>query len=1027
MDQLRFDGEPQRHQAFVWAILLICLAGLGWQAKPAAAIDPQRTLTQVLMRKWQFPQGLPQPRVLAIRQTADGHLWLGTASGLYQFDGLHFTPALTSCGCPLGNLWVQALVEDAQHQLWIATIGDGLVRLSNGECDHFGLDSGLPSLNVQCLLVDRQGTLWIGTDRGLARMLQGKIVPFPPQQEYTISNVRAICEMSTGTICIGGDQPQLNLWRDGQFLTRQLSTIQQSAAVRALLGLPDGTLFVGTTDGLVRLDAAGESKLGRADGLADDVIETLAYSSTKQVWAGTRDGISRISDEEIETLRTRDGLSQSTVCAIWEDHEKSMWIGTKNGLNQYVARRTIPLTMSEGLPSNETGALIQDQSGEIWIGTLDAGLARYQGRRCETIAQRNSGLPSQRVTALAGGEQNELWIGTDQGLCRLRDRKIEQRWTQAQGLPADTIQSLARSESGRLWIGTARGLARWDGSQISRFAQDSEISRLPIRVILPEPNDSLLVATEGGGLFRCRNGAAQPWLADVPEMRTVTALIPGTARPDQGDQPPHYWAATRGDGLFLIRGETAIRLTVQQGLYDDEISGLVLDDQRRLWMACSRGIFFVPEQDLQDLADGRRQEVASTQFSPLEALRTIECQQGVQPPVWKMQDGRIWFSTIHGVIIIDPAAIYRRLPPPTVSVDQLQVNGQIVDLRKTLHLPAGRTNLMFCYSALSFASPTRIQFRYRLEGFDKDWVQAGSRREAYYTNVPPGEYRFVVSAANPENEWATVTTPVSLVVGRPFYRTFWFYGLCGGVLWLTIWGILRLRVLQVRTRLNAALAERTRIARDLHDTLIQGFSGVTMQMQAIARQLRDPVEQRALQEVINDAGICLREARQTVSGLRNVSGSAPGLLDALNRAVRQLTETQDLQSEVHLPVSIPPVSEDVQYNLLRIAQEAMTNVVKHAHAEKLTVALDFDHRQLHLSIQDDGRGFLLEDEETPAGHYGLIGMRERALQIQADFQIESSPGSGTRVDILLPGKAASRIPAAAHDSSEMLILKESHT
>jgi len=996
-------------------VLIVCLGCLCF-SHPARAIDPHRTLTQVLMRKWQFPQGLLQPRVLAIKQTIDGHLWLGTPSGLFQFDGMHFTPAVTSCGCPLGNLWVQALAEDPEHQLWLGTMGNGLVRISDGECHTFDLDSGLPSRNVQCLLIDHRGTLWIGTDQGLARLLDGKIVPFAPQQEFTIKNVQALCETSTGTICIGGQRSELNLWRDGQFLTRKLQTISSEDTVRALLGLPDGTLYVGTTNGLIRLDAQGETRLGRSEGLGDDMIETLAYSSTGQVWVGTRDGISRIGEDEIETLRTRDGLSQSTVCAICEDHEKSMWVGTKNGLNQFVDRRTIPITMSEGLPSNETGALVEDDSGTIWVGTLDAGLTRYAGRRCVTIASTANGLPSNRVTAISGGAPHELWVGTDQGLSRLKDEVIEQHWTVQQGLPSDTITSLVRDDEGRLWIGTSHGLARWDGSHISKFALESEMAQWPIKVILPDRKGTLLVATDGGGLYHCHDQEATPWLPQETKLRSVSALIHASAG--------NYWAATRGDGLFLIRNGKSIQFTVRQGLYDDEISGLILDKEDRLWMACSRGIFFVKQAELLELAQGNRDSIASTQFSPMEALRTIECQQGVQPSVWRMKDGKIWFSTIHGVIIIDPAALYRQLPPPPVSLEQMQVNGQIVDLTKELHLPAGRTNLMFRYTALSFASPTRIQFRYQLKGFDKDWIDAGARREAYYTNVPPGQYQFVVSAANPENDWSTSTVPVVMTIRPYFYRTIWFFGLCCGGLMLAIWGILRFRVLQIRTRLNAVLAERMRIARDLHDTLIQGFSGVTMQMQAIARQLSEPHEQRALQEVINDAGICLREARQTVSGLRSVSGNDPSLTDAIARAAHQLTDTQDIQLTLELPASIPLLGDEVQYNLLRIAQEAITNAVKHAEGEKLKISLSLQDQTLMLSIEDDGRGFSTVHRQTPAGHYGLIGMRERAHQIQAAFHLDSHPGRGTRVKVVLPVKS---IPAASPlnpDPDDLLVLKD---
>lgn len=984
-----------RHWRRLTVSVLLFVLGAVQMVQPAWAIDPHRTLTQCLLRKWQFPQGLPQPRVLAITQTLDGHLWLGTQAGLFQFDGMRFTPAFTSCGCPLGNLWVQALAEDPEQQLWIATMGAGLIRLSDGQCERFGVEEGLPSLNVQCLLVDHHGTLWIGTDQGLARLLKGRITSFLPQRELTVQNVRALCETRTGTVFIGGDQAQLNLWRDGQFLTRKLSTIEPDAVIRALVFTPDGSLMVGTTSGLVRLDANGESKIGREDGLADDFIETVTCSTTGQIWVGTRDGLSRIGDYEIETIRTRDGLSQSTVCAICEDHEKNMWVGTKNGLNQFVDRRTIPLTTSEGLPSNETGAIVQDQSGTAWIGTLNAGLARFAGRRCELVATTDSGLPANRITTLAAGDPDELWVGTDLGLCQLRHGKVERRFTTVDGLPDNNILSLFKDRAGTLWIGTPQGLARQQGDRISRFASESELSRWPVRSILTDRKKELIVATDGGGLFRCREETAQHWLPQIPELKSVTAFIHGSVE-------QRYWAATRGDGLLLVQNEKVTRFTVQQGLYDDEIFGLIADGQGRLWMACSRGIFFVKQQELLDLAAGQRESVNSTQFSPLESLRTIECQQGVQPSVWRMNDGKIWFSTIHGIIIIDPAAIHRQLPPPPVSLEQMLVNGQIVDLKQKLHLPAGLTNLMFRYTALSFASPTRIEFRYQLEGFDKGWIDAGTRREAYYTNLPPGHYRFLVGASNPENEWSTISHPIEFTVKPYFYKTIWFYGLVCVVLALAIWGFLRLRVWQVRSRMNAALAERMRIARDLHDTLIQGFSGVTMQMQALATQLKSPAEKATLQDVIDDAGRCLREARQTVSGLRHAPGSAISLVDAISRTARQLTETDDVHLQLRMPTAVSPLPSEIDYNLLRIAQEAITNVVKHAGASTVTVTLSSTGNQLCLTIADDGCGFACDESYQPLGHYGLIGMRERAHQIQAELNIDSRLGRGTTVEILVP-------------------------
>lgn len=970
-------------------------------ARSAFGIDPERALTQALIRKWQFSQGLPQPRVLAITQTRDGRLWLGTQSGLFLFDGLRFWTYRPTHGDLPANLWVQQMLEDPSQRLWIATMGDGLYCLNRNTCESFGLESGLPSLNVQCLLIGPDGDLWVGTDRGLVRRIGGRFIPVSEQEGLTVQNVRALAITSEGTLCVGGDAGQLNLWRDGQFLTRPLSTISPLATIRALLGTPDGNLWIGTNEGLVRLDESGEARIGRAQGLADDFVETLMCTSDGQIWVGTRDGLSRLVKGEIETIRARDGLSQSTVCALAEDHENSLWIGTKNGLNQLVDRRTLPWTANEGLPSNETGALIQDSEGDIWIGTLDAGLARHYGRRCNLVADAESGLPGNQIRSLERGPDGEVWVGTDRGLCRLKGSRIESVFTTEQGLPDLTINCLYRDEHQTLWAGTGRGLARMEKGQFTTPFSEEQFPSVPVRVMLDSPlKEGLIVATDGFGMFHCHGDEVIPLWHDVPELRCVTALMAGPGQ--------RVWAGTRGEGLFLLTPDKAVRMTVRQGLFDDEIFGIVDDRQGRIWMACSRGIFFVPESELLELAEGRRDSVNSTQFSPLEALRTIECQQGVQPSVWRMNDGKLWFSTVHGVLMIDPVTIFRKLPPPPLSIELMQVNGENVDPGERLTLPAGSNNIMFRYTSFSLTYPHRVKFQYRLEGFDADWIDAGSRREAYYTNLPPGRYRFQLKAANPENDWSSLIQTPEVTIRPYFYRTIWFYGLVGIILAIGVWGHSRFREMQVRNRMNAALAERMRIARDLHDTLIQGFSGVTMQMQALVARLKNSSEKEALQDVINDAGRCLREARQTVIGLRHAPESSTCFVDSLTRVARQLTETHPVELQLRIPSELAPMPSEVEYNLLKIAQEAIVNAIKHASATTLTVSLDSEGRQLKLSIVDNGQGFAQQIDTAPVGHYGLIGMRERAHHIDGTLTIDSRPGQGTSVTVVL-----SQIPESA--------------
>ena len=983
---------------------------------PARALDPHRALTQALLRKWQFQQGLPQPTIHKILQTSDGYIWLGTPAGLYRFDGIRFAAAPEEGDLSLKNVWVQDLCEDRSHGLWIATNDAGLIRLQDGTAVSYGLAEGLPSLNVRSLLLANNGDLWIGTDNGQARCVadkllekqhgqneHGQLIFDRVGQDAGAIDVYALCEAPDGTIWAGGRGNRLGVWNGSVLSSRTLTSLADRGSVRALLTAPDGIVWVGTTAGLVQVKTneknGEERRITRADGLPDDSIDCLVGSRDGSIWVGTKEGISRLQGEEIESFRTRDGLSQSTVFTICEDHEGSIWVGTKHGLNQFVDRRTVPITMSEGLPSNDTGAVLQDQSGAVWVGTLGKGLARYDGKRCVLAVDAVQGLLSNTILSLADGGADDVWIGTDQGLCRLRNGKIEERFTVENGLPSNIVSCLCRVRDGALWAGTSAGLAEFKSGRFVQPEGAAETLHLPVLAMVDCGKEGLVAATEGGGLFRCIDRELRPDAKAGQLLAEVNAFYK--------DHENLLWMGTRGSGMALLDGERITRFTAKDGLYDDEVYGIVADDEDRLWMACSRGIFFVNRAEFRKFAAGEFTKLTSTPFSPTDAQRTIACQSGVEPAVWKMQDGRIWFSTDHGVIVVNPGQMRRNLHPPPVRVEEVQVNGQEVNPDRIPELPPGRTNLYFRYTALSFASPSRITFRHQLEGFDKGWVEAGARREAFYTNLPAGSYRFRVSAANLDGPWHEAGHIVELTLDPYFYQRGWFLPLVAGSIALAGWIAFRLRVLQVKARLNAVLAERSRIARELHDTLIQGFSGVTMQMQALAARLHLSPERKTLDEIIQDAGYCLREARLSVGGLRSAPGKTTGLADAVGRAARQLTETRDVALSLRLDESPLPIPDDVEYNLLRIVQEAITNAVKHSGARTIEVSMNCTPQRLCLTVHDDGVGFVVVDREHAApGHYGLIGMRERASQINAELQLNSQPGHGTTVCLELAQAAA---------------------
>ncbi|HWE94065.1 MAG TPA: two-component regulator propeller domain-containing protein [Tepidisphaeraceae bacterium] len=999
----RFSGLGLRQRAL---LLAAALSAILLATEKARALDPNRALTQAVHRIWQVAQGLPHATVFAVWQTQDGYLWLGTQTGLVRFDGIRFTSVREVGGVSLENIWVEDLVEDAGHSLWIATDGAGLIRLQNGTGRRYGISDGLPSEHVHSLRTDRHGDLWIGTANGLARFSQEHFTVFRKEQGLAMTAVRAVCEGANGLVWVGGDGAQLSVWDGVSFTTHPLASVPAGAVVNDLATSEDGAIWVGTSSGLVRLKDGIEKRWTAAEGLADDAVLCLATGQGGTLWVGTRDGFSRVRNEEIENFRQRNGLSQSTVYTLCEDREGSLWVGTKLGLNQFFDGRLIPFTANEGLPSNDTGPILQDGEGTTWVGTLGAGLGRFDGRRISALTTKE-GLAGATIRALSDDGEGGLWAGTDSGLARMRDGRVVQAYTTAQGLPSDAIRCLVRDKKGTLWAGTAQGIAALRDGRFVTPDDPPPPLRGPVIALVDHSTLGLLAAVEGGGLYAYADGKFKQYTPDPRSPANIDAFFE--------DKDGLLWIGTAGGGLHLLDGAATFNFSMRDGLYDDEIYGIVGDDQDRLWMACSKGIFYVPRAQLRKLATREIKAVTSTPFSPTDAQRTIECKPGVQPAAWRMRDGRIWFSTTRGVIVLDPSRLQRGGPSMPVLIDEVIVNGRSERPGLLRSLPPGNTNLEFHYAALTLLAPNRVAYRYQLEGFDKDWVQAGARREAFYNNLAPGNYRFRVSAQKFDEPWIENEAPVAFTLAPYLYQRRWFFPLCGLLLAGVVWLGYRARVRRIREHLHAIVAERSRIARELHDTLMQGFSGVTMEMQALSSRLPESQERGTLEEIIRDAGTCLREARQSIAGLRRSREANSGLAAAISQAARQITETRSVRLKLDVGKDGPTLAPEVEYNLLRIAQEAVTNAVKHSGARTIDVALNGTPQALRLTIKDDGSGIPAENGAGPGpGHYGLIGMRERATQIGADLRLVSEPGRGTAVYVLFPtGKTGGASPMIA--------------
>jgi signal transduction histidine kinase len=457
---------------------------------------------------------------------------------------------------------------------------------------------------------------------------------------------------------------------------------------------------------------------------------------------------------------------------------------------------------------------------------------------------------------------------------------------------------------------------------------------------------------------------------------------------------------TLGNGLLRWQNGNIVRVRVRDGLYDNRIYQILDDRRGNLWLASSKGIFRVSQSDLDRLADGKIRSVNSMPFSTGQ-LR-FECRSGVQPAACRSHDGRLWFSTTNGLVMIDPGNLARNSVPPPVEITAVLVNGQRIGLSQPLNLKPDQKNVEIRYAGLSFVAPEKVTFRYQLEGFDKRWTEAGSRREAFFTNLPPKRFKFLVYARNANGDLSVSPAAVQFTVEPKLYQHVWFFPVLGLLLGTTGIFIYRLRVEQLRKRFDLVLAERSRIARELHDTLLQGLSGITMQLQALWMRMPASKEKQFLGAIIEDAGACSQEARQSLWGLRARGPRTQEFSDKLSDICRELLRDSPIALKLDLqPVGLQALPE-TEYQLLRIAREVVANTVTHANATVLRVQLQIQKGQLTLAFEDDGIGFLAQNGVQLLDHFGLVGIKERAEEIGARLNLSSSPGEGTKILIELP-------------------------
>ncbi len=955
-------------------------------AVPAIPLDPGKSMTQYAHRIWGQEEGLFQPTIYSILQTRDGFLWLGTQDSLIRFDGVHFREFAEGASILHGSL-IRAMAEDKQGNLWVGSLGSGLVRITpGGRVEQYSIKNGLPSDTVFGLTTDPDGSVWASTNEGLAQISSGHVRVFTGADGLPSKRIRTTCRASDGTRWVADLDSGLARW-DG---SSAASEMLKGRNVTALVCAADDSVWAGTPEGLIHVSGSRVVTYTKASGLPDDEVSALAEGPNGTLWIGTKDGVSRLSERNISVYRTRDGLSHSEVLALCTDREGTLWAGTKNGLDQFTDGKVTPYTVNEGLSSNDVGPVLEDNSGYLWVGTSGRGLNSFDGQVFRTVTTRD-GLDSDIILSLALDPSGDLWVGTGLGLNRIHGHRVIASFTEADGLRGHQVRSLFVDAHGTLWIGTESALQRFENGRFVAAQTPGSPKRSGVIALNGGRTTPLFASFETPGLLVLRDGQLSPYPLETTHAVDCFFI-------DRLNRT--IWMGTLGSGLLRWKEGHISRVYVKDGLYDNRIYSILQDAKSNLWLASSKGIFRLSLQELNDFSDGRRKTVTSLPFTTGQ-LR-FECRPGVQPAACRTKDGRLWFATTSGLVVLDPNHLGANEIAPPVAVTAMLINGKRFSPHGEPHLkPSDPNNIEIRYAGLSFISPEKVGFRYRLAGYDRAWTDAGARREAFYTNLPPGYFEFQVEAENADGIWSAQPAVLKFVVEPKLYQRRWFFPFLVLALGLTVATWYRFRIRRLRSRFALVLAERNRIARELHDTLLQGLSGITMQMQAVWAKLPYSPEKRALGEIISDAGRCSTEARRSLWGLRTNSSRAAQFSEKLIELARQTARDKGLA----LSFKVEPVAladhPDAEYQLIRIAGEALSNTVKHACATQVSVSLQASNGVVSLGVQDNGIGFS-PSMQQPAGHYGLQGMRERATEIGAELSIVSSPGHGTAVLVAVP-------------------------
>jgi ligand-binding sensor domain-containing protein/signal transduction histidine kinase len=1009
-------------------LALVCWVAL------AFAADPNRAWPQYVHDSWGIDKGFPNETVSSIAQTPDGYLWIGTDKSLIRFDGLNFQkfqqaiPGSSSIGA------VQSLISDRQGNLWILLpttkllrYHDGMFEMVRGEAEN-GITAIGPGAGNGILISSlAMGTLrYNGTD--FASMSSSELSakaeasnPLATASSWSTqawstglkphhlarpgSTVISIASTDDGRVWLGTEGGGLFCLKDGR-----MSSVGNLAGARinSILPIENSELWLGTSTGLLRWNGSKPTRVGVPPALQRPEVLSLIRDRDGNIWVGTHQSLVRVSYLGNHSQVSAIAASSGPTKALFEDRERNIWIGGPHGLQRL--RDSLFVTYSISSHSQRTGAVYVEPEGRTWVAPIDGGLRWLSGEKRGSVTV--AGLDHDIVYSICGGEKNELWLGRQRGgLTRLRyvnGSVAAKTYTQADGLVQNSVYAVYRSRNGTIWSGTLRsGVSAFRDGQFTTYTTANGLASNTVSSIAEEADGTMWFGTPNGVSVLSNDHWRTYSIRDGLGSPDVNCLLV--------DSTGVLWIGT-ADGLALLRrGKIHVPQNIL-GVLHEPVFGIEEDRNRELWIATANHILQVSTSRL---AGNLLQESDVREYRLSDGLRGTEGVKRFRSVIADAK-GRVWLSTNRGLSVVTLPRRVDNSPPALVHIVGVSADGNPFDLGEPLRIPPAQARITFRFVGLSLTNSEQVRYRYRLDGFERGWSETTTNREATIGNLHPGRYRFRVMACNSDGIWNGAEATIGFDVRPTLLQTSWFRAillLSAGFATLAIY---QLRVRHLRGLLSLLfeerLAERTRIAQELHDTLLQSFQGLMLRLQAANQMLLcNPLEAKeALERTLDRADQALSESRKAIQGIRSDSFSDRDIERALGGLMNELATDSHLTKGKRPTTSVivegqpQTVNSCVCEEICKIAREALRNSFIHGNAQHIESEVAFSKTFLRVRFRDDGVGIdpaLLEGGGR-AGHWGLTGMHERARRLRGHVTVWSKPDAGTEVELTIPASTA---------------------